>query len=61
VANAFIMFNDGDLGAFGDGADEAFAAARHAEIDVLRERKKFLNGFPVGGGHDLDSVFGKAG
>ncbi len=53
------MLDDGHFGALGHGADEALAAAGHAQIHVLREREQFLNGLAVGGGHDLDGVFGK--
>ena len=49
----------GTLRAIRDGADQAFAAARHAQINVLRERKQNRNRLAVGRGHDLDRVFGK--
>ena len=61
MANAFVMFDDGHFGAVGHGANEAFAAARHAQIHVLRQREQFLDGLAVGGADDLDGVGGKSG
>ena len=49
----------GTLRALGHGADQALAAARHAEIHVLRERKQLRDRLAIGGGHDLNGVFGK--
>jgi hypothetical protein len=38
---------------------KALAAAGHAQVNVLRERKQNGNRLAVGHGHDLDRVFGK--
>lgn len=59
VANAFVMFDDGDFGTFGDGADELLAAAGHAEVNVLGEGKEGGDGLAIGGWHYLNGVFGK--
>ena len=38
MANAFIMFDYGNLRAFRNGADQSLSASRHAKIDILRQR-----------------------
>ncbi len=55
VAHAFVMFDHGNFGAFRHGANQSFAAARHAEIDVLRERKQFFDGLAISRGAQLES------
>ncbi|MFM1944882.1 MAG: hypothetical protein RI897_3864 [Verrucomicrobiota bacterium] len=61
MADAFVVFDDGDFGAIGYGADEAFASARHTEVDEVGEGEEFGYSGAVGGGDDLDGVFGELG
>ena len=59
VADALVMFDDRHLGALGHGANQTFAAAGHAQVNVLRERQQNGNCLAIGHRHDLDGVFGK--
>ena len=59
VADALVMFDDRHLGALGHGANQTFAAAGHAQVNVLRERKQNGNRLAIGHGHHLDGVSGK--
>src|SRR5207302_2084988 len=56
VAHAFVMFDNGHFGTFGDSADQSFASARHTEVHILSEREQFFDGVAVGGQNHLDSV-----
>src|SRR5437899_2472582 len=42
MADAFVMFDHRHLRTFRHGPNEPFAAARHAQIDILCEREQFL-------------------
>ncbi len=61
MADAFVVFDDGDFRAIGYGADEAFTSAGHAEVDEVGEGEEFGDCGAVGGGDDLDGVFGELG
>ena len=56
MADTFVVFEDRNFRALGDGANEALATARHAEVDVLPQREQFPDGFAVGRRHNLDRV-----
>ncbi len=59
VADALVMLDHGHLATLGHGANESLAAARHAEVNVLGERKQDGDGVALRGGHHLDGVGGK--
>jgi hypothetical protein len=59
MADALVMFDDGNFRAVRDGTNQALATARHAQINVLRERQQNRNRLAIGRRNDLDRVFGK--
>ena len=59
VADALVMLDDRDAGRLGDRANQTFAAARHAEVNVFGQGKQYGDGFPVGGRDHLDGFRGK--
>ena len=59
VAHAFVMFDDGNFAAIRHRANQTLAAARHAQINILRERKQSGNRLAVGRGHNLNRVLRK--
>ena len=59
VANAFVMFDDGHLRAFGHRSNQSLTAARHAKINVLGEGEQLTYGLAVGCRYDLDGARGE--
>ena len=56
VANPVVMFDDGHPGEAHHGFDEAFAAARDDEVEILVHLRHVLHAFAVGKRHQLDAV-----
>ena len=53
------MFDHRNFAALCHSADQAFAAARHAQIHVLSQREQRRDRLAIRRGHHLDGVFGK--
>ncbi len=56
VADALVVFDDGDARFFRDGANQPFPAARDAEVDQVIELQQFVDGGAVSRRDDGDAV-----
>ena len=56
VAVAVEVFDDGHLGFGGDAANQAFAAARNRQVDVLGHRQELADGGAVGRADHLHRI-----
>ena len=61
MADAFVVFDDGNARFFRDSADEPFPTTRDAKVYQLVELEQFVDGRAVGRGHDGDAVRRQAG
>src|SRR5690606_6750283 len=61
VAVAVQVFDQGYFGVGAQASDQALAATRHDDIDVVGHGDQFTHGGAVGGVDDLYGVCGQAG
>ena len=58
VADALVMFQDGNPGILDDEADQPLAAPGDDQVDVLLLGQQDVHGLPVPDRNDLDGLFG---